>query len=144
MLKRFFSLLMCFRGTLETRLWSLLLFSPTSVSQRLLFFSGIAASSTDSGMPTVIKDLEKTMHLMAYLGWQVLSYLGNVYEPNRCSFRFGFPLLHHLILVFFCRFSRSTFEIRTYNSCVEIIIKCHTNLFTGNILLASCINSPQS
>lgn len=31
-LKRFFHLLMCFRSTLETRLRSLLLFSPTSVS----------------------------------------------------------------------------------------------------------------
>lgn len=58
----------------------------------------------DSGMPTVIKDLEKTMHLMAYSGWQVLSYLGNVYEPNRCSFLFCFSWLHCLILALFCRF----------------------------------------
>jgi len=67
-LKRFFLLQMCFSSTLETRLLSLLLFSPTSVSQRLLFFSWTAASSADAGMPTVIKDLEKNMHLMAYSG----------------------------------------------------------------------------
>lgn len=60
---RFFPLLMGFISTLETRLVFCCF-----LLQRFIFFNRMAASSTDSGMPAVIKDLEKTIHLMAYSG----------------------------------------------------------------------------